>query len=445
MTLTMINRDSLGKYFRGHDKGQSAVELAIFGSILLFVISLIWRQGLSASNYMNTELKATRYSMSKSFEMSRKGIEKPGRNSGSTMIIEDRLSGDFTNKFGSRDRVPMTASGSAMYTNQLSYPLDVSDCDHWATNGVSACDTAVLPHLDVWINGQRIPFTTSGFRIITLPQSEIEAQALGIGDCTLPHPNDSRCWDKTSDRLILQKMVLNYPNGGFKASNGGFDVNFDGVSIPNVALQIPSTQDALAFSWQWVGLQATGTLPNTGREPIDVDGDFLTERILDSTVDTNTNRTATVLVIDSKAGDIDSSSGNAHRANFNGGLQQNSQMYSLTREGTVYRIQEGKIYSANDNQFIRNANINDHVDIVQRQFNLSNNTGRFCDGANPRSSTSTPPWDDALPNPVEGCGHCFSGNIQKTCFDPSSNILYVRSRIANKNGRNWFTRTEVRP
>ena len=401
-----------------NSRGQSAVELAIFGSILIFVISLIFRQGLGASNFMNTQLKATRYAMSKSLESSE--VEKPGRNSGATLVIEDRLSGDFGSKFGSRDRVPLIASGSGSYSSQMFYPTDKDDYG----------DTAVLPHYDVWINGQRISLLTSNFKTVTFPT---EQGILSL--CDQPHPNDSRCWSPDCISpgvgcVVLHKIVENSPSNGFDPS-GNFDINFDGT-LPTVSTAVADA-DSFGFMWQWKQVPAVGELE---KGLLDVDGDFKEENVLHSTVDAD-GRTATAMVIDRQDGDIDFTI-DGRQPNTTVGLSNASQMYSFTRAGTMYRVQEGKLFDVRTDQYIRNTNMNDHVDIAQRVFKLSNDTGRFCAGNTPTA--------EGTANSIEACNNCFSAtNVSKTCFDVGSLQIFVRSRIANRAGRSWFTRTEVAP
>jgi hypothetical protein len=410
-------------------KGQSAVELAIFGSILIFVISLIFRQGLSGGNFMRTQLQATRYAMSKSFEMSL--TEKPGRNSASVLVIEDRLAGDFGNKFGSRDRVPLIASGSGTYTNQMFYPVDDSDFG----------DRTVLSRFDVWVNGQRFAFLTSNFNTIDIPNGRGN-----LALCTENHPTDSRCWDPAcgdTGCVMLQRIVQNYPGSGF-SSTGNFDVNFNGradLVAPALRIPIAAHDGHMSFMWQWQPIAAVGELPTN--DAIDVDGDFHDEQILSSVVDPVSGRTIAVNVIDRQNGDLDFTL-DGRRPNAQVGLLNESQMFSFTQAGTYYEIREGKLYDGQTGQYIRNTNFNQQVDVVQRVIQLTNNTGRFCNGNAPTAGAA---WDgDPAINPVAACNNCFSPtNVRLTCFDTNTLRLYVRSQIINRSGRSWFTRTENIP
>lgn len=437
--LNLIPKAILLNKFSRRNDGQSAVELAIFGSILMFVVAMIFRQGLNGGNFMNTQLKATRYAMSKSFETSLDA--KPGRNNASTLIIEDRLGGDFTNKFGTRDRSPLIAGGSGTFTNQLFYPTDKGDCgdDNWKVpaTGIKACDVDVLPRYDVWINGQKFSFLTANFRIIDIP-----AVQGTLANCTDAHPGETHCWNPgcsiAGGCVTLYRQVDNYSGSEFVegAGDNAFDPKFNKIDFVDAGQRAANDGITMKFMWQWKGTDAVGELSTDNS--LDVDGDFYEERILDSTVAAD-GRTAKVLVIDSQAGDLDFSL-DGRRPGIKSGLLDDSQMFSFTRNGTVYRIEEGKLLNPRNDQYIRNVNINDHVDVVQRVIQLSNNTGRFCNGNTPQ------PLVDGEFNPVEACNNCFNAsNIDKTCLDGGSLKLFVRSRIINKGGRSWFTQTEEMP
>ncbi len=376
---------------------------------------------------MRVQLQATRYAMSKSLEMST--IEKPGRNNASAMVIEDRLSGDFANKFGSRDRVPLVASGSATFSNQLFYPVEKDDFG----------DRGVLPYYDVWVNGQRLSFLTADFVTYTFP-----ADGAGFAKCGTRHTEDSRCWlpecKDGAGCVILQKIIQNYPGSGFRA-DGNFDINFDLSDPVPAELKRAVGSGHMGFMWQWEDVAATDELSTD--VPIDVDGDFQEEQILSSTVYAD-GRTSSVNVIDRQAGDLDFTIDD-RRKGVQVGLLPDSQMFSVTKSGTFYEVKDGKLFESRSGRYIRNMNINDHVDIVQRIFQLSNDTGRFCNGNIPRTPDTG--WDgQPEENPVAACGNCFSpANVQLTCFDRDVLKIFIRSRIINRSGRSWLTRTEEVP
>jgi len=128
--------------------GQAAVELAVFGAILIFLLGTIVRSAIGNSYTQNQNFKAMRMAMLASWNGAKAG--GTSHNSASILFIEDRLSPDF-NKYGSLDRNPFIANGSGTFTFQLLYPLDVGEV---ASN---------LPIMDVFINGQHFPFTTANY------------------------------------------------------------------------------------------------------------------------------------------------------------------------------------------------------------------------------------------------------------------------------------------
>ncbi len=365
---------------------------------------------------MNSQLKATRFAMSKSLEGSEN--VKNSRNNSSVLVIEDRLAGDFSDKFGSRDRTPVVASGNASFSSQMFQPLD--DADYG--------DQEMLPHYDVWINGQQFSFLTANFKTVNLPTAQGSLKA-----CDEAHPQDTRCWDPAClaglGCVVLQKQVQNYPGSGFNPGNS-FDINFNKTDPVPAALKQAVNGTDMKFMWQWQGVPAIKGMATA--DNLDVDGDFYVEQILKVMGTDAAGHITSIEVIDHQDGDIDFSL-DGRKPNVKAGLLDDAQMYSITRSGTTYRIQEGKLFYANPGgQFVRNTNRNDHVDFAQRIFKLSNNTGRFCNGDTP-----------LLPAQVEACNNCFSAiNVQKTCMDVQSLQIFVRSRIHNEGGRSWFTQTE---
>ena len=129
-------------------KAQAAVELAVFGAILIFLLGAIVRSAVGNSYTQNQNFKAMRMAMLASWNGSK--AQNVSRNSASILFIEDRLSPDF-NKYGDLDRNPYIASGSGTFSYMLLYPL--------ASTEVSQN----LPVMDVYINGQHFPFTTAAY------------------------------------------------------------------------------------------------------------------------------------------------------------------------------------------------------------------------------------------------------------------------------------------
>ena len=120
---------------------------------------------------------------------------------------------------------------------------------------------------------------------------------------------------------------------------------------------------------------------------------------------------------------------------------------------TYFEVDEGRLFGAGGGQFIRTATKRDQIDLIERIFRLSNDTGRYCRSGNPRDWQPSPcPGSGneianecklGLTNPVEVCGlagECFGdANIERTCMDTDNNLIFIRSKIKDLRGRKWVT------
>jgi len=137
---------------------QSATELAIFGAILMFVIGLIIRTGLYQGHTLNAQLRTMRLALTESYKTAHgyyrthghRGQPAGARNTASIMMVEDRISIDSAQSLGTRDRIPIIASGSGTMSHNLFWSLDYGNQDD-------------LPMFDLYVNGQRFPLTTARF------------------------------------------------------------------------------------------------------------------------------------------------------------------------------------------------------------------------------------------------------------------------------------------
>ena len=139
------------------------MELAVFGSILIFVVGAIVRQALSAGYMQNQQLRAMRQAMSTSYRYS-SGLLGGGGGRGtashqtaSILFIEDRLTVDSA-KYGAIDRTPFVVGASATYSRNLFLPVDANENHNLAV-------------YDIFINGRHFPFTTAAFRTVELARS----------------------------------------------------------------------------------------------------------------------------------------------------------------------------------------------------------------------------------------------------------------------------------
>ena len=117
--------------------GQAAVELAVFGAILIFILGTIIRSSVGNSYAQNQNYKAMRMALLASWNGSKTLNFSTGtdpnapspnisRNTASILFVEDRISPDF-NKYGGMDRNPFIAQGSGSFSYSLMYPLDAGE------------------------------------------------------------------------------------------------------------------------------------------------------------------------------------------------------------------------------------------------------------------------------------------------------------------------------
>ncbi len=160
-------------------RAQTAMELAVFGAILIFVVGAIVRQALSAGYMQNQQLRAMRQAMSTSYRYST-GLLGTGGNKGeashqtaSILFVEDRLTADSA-KHGAIDRTPYMVSASASYSRNLFFPVDINNQED-------------LPIFDIFINGKHFPFTVSRFKWVELARNcagDVLCPAECGGDCS---------------------------------------------------------------------------------------------------------------------------------------------------------------------------------------------------------------------------------------------------------------------
>jgi len=497
--------------------GQAAVELAVFGAILVFVIGSIMRSAVGNSYEQNQNYKVMRMAMLESWQGA-KASQAMGasanisRNSASVLFVEDRLSPDF-NKYGDLDRNPFVVSGSGTFTDTLLYPLDVGEA---AQN---------LPVMDVYINGLYFPLALAEYfpNVQLTPQSPPSPipSTCSVNTPYLNYPlTQDQClqneclrykreWVADPTPGSTKKYKLFYtsePNGTSNFYSGGppYCSSLNAVACENKALNSslpmpdgsgnnvntdmeydlqrmgiydssnPSFITAASglrpfVAWQWAATLATttGEDATTGAEPMiqldptngqyptyDIDGRLKEVTIYTLAQDPTTGY-PTVSYEDTQGGDIDPT-WDANSCGPKPGLLSNSQVTTFTQDGTYLQIKEGKMYNPETGQFVRSVDRRNSVDVITREIQLSNNTGRFCpqnvSGAlDPQNiSLQGSPIGDVggtnSPNPVEICvdgtgnNICSKGSyLNMTCYDTSTNIIFVRSRIRDRRGHFWMT------
>jgi len=523
---------------------QTALELAIFGAVVFFVIGILVRQAFNANYTQNHTFRAMRYALSQSFKTSHGyGIPLPGgeasepssaRNVASILFIEDRLT-PTAEKYGSLTRTPYVIASAGSFSQNLFLPLDYN-----TENGPEDFN---IPRFDVFVNGQHFVFSLAGFREIggldqlgTLPPGYgYENDWINnciqrtVVDLTGPHLETRGC-------LGFHQVIVQMPQGLNSkychqddssctqtppscniCTNWPVAKRFDLDQNPGTGVEVAAV-DRANFTWQWYLIKAFvpeqskswgsavfngqvvqriipynnapvaqpyGETISIGQDKrkninVDVDKDLKEESIL--AVETNEYGVIRkVKFLDDQAGDFDITRDDISLGP-DPGLQDNVSMYTTTRDGTYFLMQEGKLFTGTDpldRQYVRSVQKKDRVDIIERVFQLSSDTGHLCGNGtvNPRLSNPicTPAdnsgciyWDVGNHQPnykqnpdVEACASdatppftdCFISNnymgkgpMRKlTCFDEDAKTLYIRSRIQDLGGRKWVTRMEIPP
>jgi len=580
-------------------KAQAAIELAIFGGILVFVLGLIVRQAVSSNLAHDYTLKAMRLALSMSLKtglgMDSQQLGGGGacaaRTSASVFFIEDRLA-PTADKYGPRSRMPFVATGGGSYTNTLFIPFDEMYHDN-------------IPRFDLIVNGQHFIFTLGGFNVYDKLTDETRYPEIpwlqdcmdrpGFWDCnwnialnmgdggwetgnnyTPPDTRPCRIFYKiienipqeqeptTADEIRKEGVFCDHddapevesctdnPPDAQGPMNLTADERFDlDRNMLTLGDRIPAAPPRLRqrFRWQWfavMGVDLTRSRvqgcagghagqisrpqtyyysptkyfasvvlyknpeedwQKTRNVSVDVDGDRKPERIIKILeVETapgvgNTGRLEKLLVFDSQEGDMDMGF-DARSQGPEPGLQDSIQMFSRTNSGTYLLLEDGALLDPQTRATISTQK-RDRVDLVQRAFQLSRDTGNLCGNGmpfnvedyephgsvaniltiNPRAPPNTPlyaHWDVEKSRPnvnrnpkVETCacqygyqnfyytlnGHqqagtpncgpnahasCFeAATIDTTCFDEDSRMLYVRSRIEDIGGSKWKTRLDL--
>ena len=493
---------------------QSATELAIFGAIVIFIIGLIVKAALQSSSMMNQSLKTMRLALIESF---RTGEGKynygtityqtsAARNTASVLVLEDRLSADASQPTGTRDRIPFVASASASFTKAMFYPVECPNengiCEHWN-----------LPVQDIFINGQRFPFTLSAFRRYNYPSGTGNAavswqdtwsggtRVVNLQECSpyyaavpalesiAPHGTcyKSQCMFLPGVGIVgctifFARLANQSQPYDFKAGEvNRFDLDFSG-GAPDVATAAARSK----FAWQWMPVAGVnhdkfkkyknvffddsfykgirGILPDEQINTlIDVDGDLREESIVDWSTD-QYGVVTKLRVMDSQEGDLNNAEDdmdlkifllrNPAQTYIKIGLLPDMTMYSFTGlEGDGSALTNA--YELENSQ-TRHTLIQENLDIIERIFKITNDTGRFCRNGVPVN------WEEAdetiiygagglpfatihgvfgMTNPVEVCGNCYEGsNVELTCLDLETMLLVVRSRVHDQRGHQWITR-----
>ncbi|MCA9398111.1 MAG: hypothetical protein KC618_00050, partial [Candidatus Omnitrophica bacterium] len=295
------------------EKAQTAIELAVFGAILIFVLGSIVQTTLGYNYQQNQTLRAMRLAMLQSFNYSAGLVPNPNgadgtasRNSASVLFIEDRLVAQ-SGKYAAVDRVPHVFSGGAVHTRNLFMPVEAGE--DWN-----------IPIFDVFINGKHFPFSTAALRSRNVAGTPLFTKT----------PRGVSAWDEGCADC--------------------FDLDRDGN------IDVPIAQRA-TFLWQWTPVALNEiSLENNRNLLVDLDGDLKEERIV--------GKNGTVLqYFDSQEGDVDFTI-NENEDKPPSGVTTDISVFTFTKEGQVLEIDEGKLFGP-DRRYVRQARRREQMDVVQ--------------------------------------------------------------------------------
>ncbi|MBF0533098.1 MAG: hypothetical protein HQL23_08410 [Candidatus Omnitrophica bacterium] len=157
------------------NKGQTSIELAVFGAILIFVIGAIIQAGLNQSFQQDKDLKAMRQAMLISYNESGGGgtdwvpviyagtpvvvggnpvlqpVQKDynSRNTASVLMVEDRQTAG-SDRTSVVSRMPLMSMGSGAHSRNMFTPTENNEDYN-------------LPKMDIVVNGKQFQFTTANF------------------------------------------------------------------------------------------------------------------------------------------------------------------------------------------------------------------------------------------------------------------------------------------
>jgi len=167
--------------------GQAILELAIFGSLLLFVLALLVQYGLSLNYDQNLQMQTFRKALALAKE--RAGTSQQV----DITVVKDQAIPNPADQFGASETSPYIAQASAVWTNRLG-----DEIENWLPK-------ADLPHIDYIINGQQKSYTTANYGYKYCSGSEIPP-----GDSACDFPTTSLCFYK-KENDVKDEYILTTP------------------------------------------------------------------------------------------------------------------------------------------------------------------------------------------------------------------------------------------
>jgi len=422
-------------------RAQAVIELAVFGSVFIFIIGSIFQQGYSSILYQQGMLEPMRQALyesySKTSQASGSDTSAYKYNQVSYMIVEDRLSPDVA-KYGSIERRPVIKTGAGSMSKGLFYSFDFDE------------ESGLIPVTIVMINGKRFDLTSA---------AKYTASVCFDGtSVTMSRGDSAPVSEKNRERL--EREFKSQGAGHFltvkvRGNSGWYSVGADwrwdynrngdfSDDLWNRA-DLIGRRSALAL-WQWGTADPFPSFAalSGGEAPspvsADVNGDLTEESVYWAEAD---NGCYTLGVIDPAAGDISSEdAGDFADPDDVPGLKMDAAIYTQMEDGTVLEIRNGGAFIPGTNDLSMSVSKKRQLDVISRVWQLNRKMYKA-----ENFIARNPAVEVACGNPSvltaagEG-GCCMQDNQLKTCFDMSSRTLYIRSRIRDQRGRMWINKVE---
>ncbi|MBF0386475.1 MAG: hypothetical protein HQL20_01305 [Candidatus Omnitrophica bacterium] len=473
-------------------RAQAIIELAVFGSIFIFVVGSIFQQGYASMEYQQAQLQPMRMALLKSY-MATKYISKDSgpevfkRQSVSIHVVQDRLSPGLA-KYGAVDRRPAIMSGSGSLTTGLMYPVEWIDVSDPKKNAIGVTELTV--------NGQTFELTGSAAYVLRLrkkPDGTVtttwfyDAEKLPICEEGRPFVDNQKAfarlkreWPAGQAAPTFFAIKANGNKGWFDAEATAADsdkalydwkynynrndfLTDDLWSRPN--LRNERLEKAL-WRWELAG-DVNAHDGENQNEQADVNGDLVEESVF-SAAAKDTSKTKCegeavfdLAIQDYSAGDMAGEGPERYdNARDVPGLKMDAQIFTELKDGTVMEIRNGQAFLPNTNKLAMSVNKKKQRDFISRTWQLNRqmidpwnfverNPGSVEAYCQSEPSTEEKPLYPQLTPPAEG-GCCMNTvadliktkrsvpNVLLTCFDMNSRTLFIRSRLTDERGRMWI-------
>ncbi|MEI6437118.1 MAG: hypothetical protein WCO69_00035 [Candidatus Omnitrophota bacterium] len=412
-------------------KAQSIIELAVFGSIFIFLLGSIFQQGYATIQYQQSQLQPLRMALLKSYQATHYGSLAASstykRNSVSLFILQDQISPGAA-KYGAIDRRPAIMSGTGSLSIGLMYTITWPDMEpNMDFSGKDPRNTSI-PVYDVQINGQKFEFNLSSAYYLrlhrhsdgTVTRSRIKDSSTACED-GIHLPDDPEADKRLAYEWPADQVQPTYflnlarGNNGWEsnetlANGSAFDwqYNYNRNYTITGGATVPVTSDDLwsmaetrntrmdQALWKWANVTPVkGDIPvkNLTQKAlddsvdyfyVDVNGDRQDELVF-PTVENNAvlygnlakdvclpDKVVDLLIQDPQGGDMGGEPVDGwSNPDDASGLKMESNIYTQVEDGTVMEIRRGRAFVPGTDKLVMSVNKKRTLDIISRVWQLN--------------------------------------------------------------------------